>query len=90
MGCKIPILNNILNVSDKPDLGLLKILCDVKDLVVPTNRLGPVVWIFFRIPETERDWDSKGFIKPLPKNPKPPTTTQTTNLPSQMLNGTGI
>ena len=45
MGCKIPILNNILNVSEKPDLGLLKILCDVKDLVVPTNRLGPVVWI---------------------------------------------
>lgn len=45
MGCKIPILKNILNVSEKHDLGLLKILCDVKDLVVHTNRLGPVVWI---------------------------------------------
>ena len=45
MGCKIAILNNILNVSEKPDLGLLKILRDVKDPVVSTNLQAP--WFGF-------------------------------------------
>lgn len=65
MGCKIPILNNILNVSEKPDPGLLKILCDVKDLVVPCcsyQPFGASGLDFLRIPGTGRDWDSKGYI----------------------------